>query len=102
MAKRYVTPLLVSLSAVVWLAASLYLTEISVQYDDAVISNSFYFWFCVPVVLIAGCLNSGRAAPRKPSRVGDVLIFFVFTALAFLLFCQPGGMRRLPYLLYGW
>ena len=102
MAKRYVTPLLVSLSVVVWLAASLYLTEVSVQYDDAVLSNSYYFWFYAPAALIAGCLNSGKAAPRKPSRAGDVLIFFVFTGLAFLLFYQPGGMRRLPYLLYVW
>ena len=102
MTKRYVTPLLVSLSVVVWLAASLYLTEVSVQYDDAVLSNSYYFWFYAPAALIAGCLNSGKAAPRKPSRAGDVLIFFVFTGLAFLLFYQPGGMRRLPYLLYVW
>ena len=96
MTKRYVTPLLVSLSVVVWLAASLYLTEVSVQYDDAVLSNSYYFWFYAPAALIAGCLNSSKAAPRKPSRAGDVLIFFVFTGLAFLLFYQPGGMRRLP------
>ena len=102
MAKRSTTPLLVSLSVVVWLATSLYLTAVSVRYDDAVISNSYYFWFYAPAVLIAGCLNSGRAAPRKPSRVGDVLIFFVFTGLAFLLFYQPGGLRQLPYLLYVW
>ena len=63
MAKRSTTPLLVSLSVVVWLAASLYLTEVSVRYDDAVLSNSYYFWFYAPAVLIAGCLNSGRAAP---------------------------------------
>ncbi len=87
---------------VVWLAASLYLTTVSGRYDDAVLSNPFYFWFFAPIELTICWLSSGETAPRKPSRIGDVLAFFVFTALAFLLFYQPGGLRRLPYLLYGW
>ncbi|MGI6181167.1 MAG: hypothetical protein ACOYIE_03715 [Agathobaculum sp.] len=102
MAKRSTTPLLVALSVVAWLAASLYLTEISGRYDDAVLSNPFYFWFFAPIELTICWLSSGETAPRKPSRTGDVLAFFVFTALAFLLFCQPGELQRLPYLLYGW
>lgn len=103
MRKRYFTPLLVILALAVWLGASLYLTGIASQYDDAVISNSYYFWFFAPIELIFCWLQEDERKPQKTSRWYSVFLFFLFTSGVYcLLLLEPDSLRFLPCQLYFW